>query len=156
MQPTTKTFIEIDHIDESIVDDGHVYDESKLPSLLQSQDLSQLENQVNKATVDTSDLDAAWADGYYDETKRSPMYQSQEWGTAYDREDYFPRTNPLLKSYMFDDADESVEDISFDPDQIAKEEIWWELYGEDYYDEWSDEEDYYGDDEYENDDNEQM
>lgn len=151
MQPSTKTFIEIDHIDESIVDDGHVYDESKLPSLLQSQDLSQLENQVNKATVDTSDLDAAWADGYYDETKRSPMYQSQEWGTAYDREDYFPRTNPLLKSYMFDDEDES-----FDPDQIAKEEIWWELYGEDYYDEWSDEEDYYGDDEYENDDNEQM
>jgi hypothetical protein len=156
MQSTTKTFIEIDHIDESLfVDDDYVYDESKLPSLLQSQDLSQLENQFNTADVDTSDLDAAWANGYYDETKRSPMFQSQEWGTAYD--DYMPRTNPLLESCMFDDyEDGSVEDISIDLDKIAKEEIWWELYGEDYYDEDSDEECYFGDDEYENDDKEQM
>jgi hypothetical protein len=156
MQSTTKTFIEIDHIDESLfVDDDYVYDESKLPPMFQSQDLSQLENQINTATVDTSDLDAAWADGYYDETKRSPMFQSQEWGTAYDNDNFIPTTNSLLQSYMLDEEDESVEDISFD-EKAAREELFWENYEPYYWDEWSDEEDYYSNDEKENGDNEQI
>lgn len=114
MQATTKTFIEIDHVDES-----------KLSSLL----------------------------------------QSQECDTTYVNDNSIAKTNPLLQSYVFDkeeeeeedfswevsEEDESEEDNSFDADQIAKEDIYWENYEPYDWDEWSDEEDCY-----DNDDNEQM